>query len=69
MKHCDMTGLLFAEPGVVGWKQTIRRTIAKFAVLLLVSSIALPGAAFRGSHGTGRGHSRSSSHRVGVGAQ
>jgi hypothetical protein len=49
-------------PVLVHWKQTIRRTIAKFAVLLIVSSIALPATAFSGSHSTGRIQSRSSSH-------
>ena len=53
-----------ASPSLVDWKRTIRRAIAKFVVLLLVSSIALPATAFRGSHSTGRSHSRSSSHRA-----
>jgi hypothetical protein len=35
---------------LVDWKQTIRRKIAKFAVLLLVSSIALTATASRESH-------------------
>ena len=42
----------------------IRRTIAKFAVLVLLSSISLPAAASHGSHNTGRSHSGSSSHRA-----
>jgi hypothetical protein len=50
------------SPGVVDWKQTIRRAIAKFAVLLLLSSVALPATAFRGSHSSARSHSRSSYH-------
>jgi hypothetical protein len=53
-----------SSPSMIDWKRTIRRTIAKFAVLLLVSSIALPATAFRGSHSSGRSHSGSSSNRA-----
>ena len=49
-------------PVLVHWKQTIRTNIAKFAVLLLVSSIALTATASRESHSSARSHSRSSSH-------
>jgi hypothetical protein len=47
---------------LVHWKQTIRRKFVKSAVVLLLSSIALPATAFRGSHSSARSHSRSSSH-------
>jgi hypothetical protein len=40
------------------WKQTIRRTIAKFAMLVVLSSTAMPATAFATSHCTGRSHSR-----------
>lgn len=46
---------------MVDWKQTICRTVAKVAVLLLVSSIALPATVFRANRSTGQSHSRSSS--------
>jgi hypothetical protein len=51
-----------ASPSVIDWKRTVFKSLAKFAVLLLLSSVAPPATAFRGSHSTGRSHSRSSSH-------
>jgi hypothetical protein len=44
------------------WKLTVRSTIAKFALLLVLSSIALPATTFGVSHSPGQSHSRSSSH-------
>jgi hypothetical protein len=51
-----------SSPSIVDWKQTIRRTIARFSVLLLVSSTVVSATAFRGSHSSARSHGRSSSH-------
>jgi hypothetical protein len=52
----------FWSPSVIGWMLTVRRSIAKFALLLVLSSIALPAMAFGASHSTARSHSRSSTH-------
>jgi hypothetical protein len=49
-------------PVLVDWKQKIRRKFVKFAGLLLLLSTVVSATAFRGSHSTGRSHSRSSSH-------
>jgi hypothetical protein len=50
------------SPNVIDWKRTVLKSLATFAVLLLVSSIALPATVFGASHSTGRSHSASSSH-------
>jgi hypothetical protein len=51
-----------SSPGVVDSRRTMRKKFVNFVGLLLLLSIALPATAFRGSHSTGRSHSRSSSH-------
>jgi hypothetical protein len=59
--NCPQDAASCSSPSVVDWKRTMRRTIAEFAVLLLVSSLALPATTFAARHSTGRSHSRSSS--------
>jgi hypothetical protein len=50
------------SPNVIDWKRTVLKSLAKFAVLLLLSSVALPATVFGASHSTGRSHSAPSSH-------